>query len=199
MGTFIEFRDRLVEAIKDEFQDDLYYVDWYDGLFDEEDLKEWGAQTPCAMVSVNTRNTSKHHSTGELLTDLKVTVVIIEHDGRQPRDADIKCWNLVERLGDWANLNKFKFESAGAASEIQMKRLKDPELRREGVALGVVEWCTNLTHGTRKFEQHEYIYYEGERVVQTPRNRILGAVATYTRDGLREVTETVDLTPGVDE
>lgn len=195
MSKITEFRDRVVNVLKEQVQG-LQEVEWYDGLFDEKDINEWSLRTPCAMVAVR-RAPASNHSTGELNIPLRVHAVVITQDSRVPRDADAACWDLIEEIAVLANLNNFGDPNAGYSSDVRFERLQDPELRREGIAVGLAEWTTTLTIGRNMTAEHEYVYdpATGERVVQTPRDLFLGRAVKLR--GV-PVNETVNLTPSED-
>lgn len=176
MSKIVDFRTRIMEAIT--ALELFAEVDWYDGVFDQTDIEEWSLRSPSAFVSVR-RAPTEHHGTGELNADLRCVVAIIAQDRTRPRDADTLVWDLIEAVSDLANLNKFGDPNAGAATGIKFERLVDPELRREGVAVGVVEWCSNFTFGTNTFDERNAIYHNGVRITQTPET--LGGRASAIR------------------
>lgn len=169
MSKIVEFRDRIVQALKD--LDVFADVDWYDGIFDQQDIEEWSVRSPAAFVSVR-RAPTTHHNTGELNADLRCVVAIIAQDGSRPRDADGVVWTMLEKIAVLANLNNFGMpEHAGRATGIKFERLVDPELRREGVAVGIVEWQSGFTFGRNTFIEHDRIFLpNGNQVQPTPPN-----------------------------
>jgi hypothetical protein len=165
MSKIVAFRDRVQAAIAT--VEGVREVDWYDGLFDQQDIEDWSLKVPCVFVAVQRVPKTTHHSTGELNCTLKCVAVIVDQDLRV-RDADSRVWDLVEKIADLVNLNQFGDPNAAPACDVSFERLRDPELRRDGVALGIVTWEQGFTIGTNRSEQHEYIYYQGERITQVP-------------------------------
>jgi hypothetical protein len=155
MSKIVDFRDRIIEALKVKFGN-LRQVEWYDGIFDEEDVQEWVVDTPSAWVSVDNVD-GDQHSTGEMNATLRCIVAIVDQDVNVPREADARVWSLIEGIADWARLNKFGDPNAGGACNIKFRRLKHPALRREGVALGIVEWRSTLTIGRNWYVEREFI------------------------------------------
>lgn len=168
MSRIVDFRERIMDKIRTTIGE-FAQVDWYDGIFDVDDVEEWSISTPCAWVSINTIPTT-HHSTGEMNAQLRCVVVIVESDRRAPRDADGRCWALMEQVADLANLSVFSDPNAAPASEVKMVRITDPQLRRDGVALGIVEWMSGLALGTSRTAKHEFLYHNNARITQTPLN-----------------------------
>ncbi|WP_298962223.1 hypothetical protein [uncultured Methylobacterium sp.] len=148
MSLIAGLRQRIVDAIRDEI-DDLYNVDWYDGLFDEEDVTEWGQSAPAAYVAVLKAPTDPH-ATGEMLADLQIVVVVVTQDVSQAREGDGQNWGFMERIAALAKDNAFGDPNAAPAANVDFKKMRHPHLRREGVHIGVVEWRSNLTIGTNK-------------------------------------------------
>ncbi|MEE9481856.1 hypothetical protein [Methylobacterium ajmalii] len=148
MSDIVAFRQRIMDTIEANVPG-IAKVDWYDGLFDEDDVREWGLNTPAVMVAVLTVP-NDHHTTGEILADLHCLATVITQDVAEPRDNDLQNWTLMEAIAKLANLNQFGDPNAAAACDVEMKRLRHPELRREGVAIGIVEWRSNLTIGRNR-------------------------------------------------
>jgi hypothetical protein len=192
MSKIVAFRDRVCETIA-AAAPELRDVEWYDGLFDEHDISDWSLNTPCARVAVMT-TTTQHEMTGEMNACLRVVVVIIDQDGQRQRDADARAWELVERVAVLANLNQFGDPDAAPATKVKFSRLSQPELRREGVSIGVVEWESDLTIGNNRSKAREFIYYNGQQVTQLPRSNVTGRGHGHNAAGM-ENDEVVDLTP----
>lgn len=184
MSRIVAFRERVMAYIRDSIPD-LAEVDWYDGLFSADDVKEWSMKTPCAWVSVTTVPT-EHHSTGELTTELRVVVAVIDGDRRRPRDADTRVWEIVEGLAVGVNLNTFEDENAGPATGIKIVRISDPDLRGDGISIGVVEWRSSLTIGDNRARRRDEIWHNGRRIEQMP-------TTLKGRAHLRGETDTMDL------
>jgi hypothetical protein len=196
MSKVVEFRTRIMQAISTSLTD-LQEVEWYDGIFDEDDIVEWSHKVPCAYVSVLNAPT-EHHTTGELNADLRCVVVILDADTYNARDADERVWSLCERLSELANLNRFGDPNAAPATMIKFKRLVHPELRRNGVAVGIVEWQSGLTIGKNQVDARDFVWNDGVKVTEHPRSQILGYMTSTDLAGV-PVTETVDLTPTEDD
>ena len=186
MSKIVEFRDRVIEEIRTKVPE-LLNVDWYDGLFDEDDVKEWGGAAPSAYVALLKTNATPH-STGEMLVDLAVVVVVVTQDGYSSRDADSQNWDFIERIAVLAKDNQFGDANAGIAAGIDFKRMRHPELRREGVAVGLVEWTSNLTIGVNKTQRrNEILGIEGDPIGfprnLTGRNRLASGGTDVTELG----------------
>lgn len=166
MSKIVGFRGKIIEELKTKVPD-LKEVDWWDGLFDHTDISEWALKTPAAFVSVTNVPTS-HATTGELSTDLKCVIAVIEQDRRSPRDADEKVWDLLEQIAVLVNFNSFGDDNAAPGCDVKFKRLRDPELRREGVAVGVIEWNSGLTIGNNRARDRDLVMFNGQRVTQMP-------------------------------
>ena len=181
----IEFRTRVFDAIKANIPE-FVEVDWYDGLFDEKDVEDWMVSTPAAYVAAVSIPRNTQHTTGEMNADLRIIVTVITEDQFSARDNDEQNWFLMEKLATLANQNKFGDPNAGCATVPMIKRLRDPGLRREGVALGVVEWDSGLTFGTN--HAHEFVndVNTGERIVNMPTmNAFLGVAEVSNRGMVR--------------
>jgi hypothetical protein len=165
MGKILEYRERVCDAIRTLIP--KMDVEWYDGIFDEKDVGEWILRTPAARVAVM-KSPTKHHSTGELNTYLRVVCVVVETDGRGQRDGDMRVWDWIEQIAVFANLNKFGDLNAGPATEVNLTRLSDTDLRRDGVTIGVVEWETCLTIGNNRAYDRDQVFFENRHVTQTP-------------------------------
>jgi len=192
MSSIVAFRERIMEEIRTRITD-LYEVNWYDGIFDENDLVDWSHKTPAAYVSVLVNTDTQHHATGELNVPLRCVVVVLDSDTHEPRNADERIWKICEDIGVLANRNTFGDPHAGNATKIKFQRLVHPELRREGVAVGLVEWQSILTLGINQVERRDFVWHDGRKVTQHPRARILG----YADVELGPISgrDTVDLTP----
>jgi hypothetical protein len=166
MSKIVGFREKVMQYIRDNIPE-IVEVDWYEGLFSFDDVKEWSLKTPCAWVSVTNVPTS-HHVTGEMNADLRVVVAIVDADGRAARDADGRVWNIMEDLAVKANLNTFGDPNAAPATGVKFLRISDPDVRAERISIGVVEWRSGLTIGVNKSRLREEIYHNGERVTQFP-------------------------------
>lgn len=163
MSAFASYRERVMHAIKSGVTS-LKHVDWNDGLFDEREIREWSVASPSAFVSIHNIITS-HHSTGELNAETRIRVVVVAHNKRKPRDADIACWLAIEQIAVIANQNKFSQKpeggqdhSAGPATDLRLERIPDPQLLDEGVALGLVEWSANICFGINRVREREFIH-----------------------------------------
>jgi hypothetical protein len=188
MSKIVEFRDRVIEEIRTKVPE-LQAVDWYDGLFDEDDVKEWGGAAPSAYVALLKTNTTPH-STGEMLVDLAVVVVVVTQDQYEAREADAQNWDFIERIAILAKDNQFGDPNAGIAANIDFKRMRHPDLRREAVAVGLVEWTTNLTIGVKAdTRRNEILGIDGEQIGFP---RTLTGRSTL-RDGGTDVTDLTDV------
>lgn len=162
----VAFRDAVVAVVRAGVPE-LVSVDWCDGLFDEVDIKGWSLSTPCALVAAR-RAPSDPHSTGELNCALAMLAVVVVQDGDNGRDADPLCWQILEEIAVLANHSNFGAPDAGPSIGIRFDRLNDPVLRRDGLAIGVVEWTNGLTIGVNAVEA-QYLYYDAGRLVsRTP-------------------------------
>lgn len=195
MSRIVAFRGRIMDAVGACIPD-FAEVDWWDGIFDEDDLQEWSAKTPAAYVSVTSVPTA-HAATGELNTDLRCVIAVVENDRRRPRDADERLWDYLERLAVMVNLNRFGDPHSAPATAVKIRKLPDAELRREGTAIGVVDWNSGLKIGVNQVHKREYVYHPvtGERITQTPKDLFLGYASAHTADGRVAARERVDLTP----
>ncbi|MGJ4945072.1 hypothetical protein ACQR1W_31215 [Bradyrhizobium sp. HKCCYLS1011] len=194
MGKVVDFRQKIIDGLKTLYP--IMDVDWYDGLFDEQDIADWTLKTPCARVAVMASK-SENTFTGELNALLRVVVVLIDENKHVSLDGDSRAWDMVETVATWANQNQFGHPDAAPAQNIQFKRISQPVLRREGVSVGVVEWQSDLMIGINKVLQREFFYDQnGQMITKVPSSRvsILGHVQTAA--GLSG-DETVDVTPEV--
>ncbi|TXM68197.1 hypothetical protein [Methylobacterium sp. WL120] len=155
MSKIVEFRQRIIDEIREKLPE-LNHVDWYDGLFDEDDVKEWGEAAPSAYISL-LRTGTHPHSTGEMLVDLNVVVAVVTQDHQFAREADEMNWELIEKIAILAKDNKFGDPNAGPGENVDFKRMRHPDLRREAVAIGIVEWTTNVTIGVNRSRLREEI------------------------------------------
>lgn len=193
MSKIVAFRDRIMETLRESVPD-LNEVEWYDGIFDEDDIVQWSHKTPCAYVSVLNAPTA-HHSTGEMNADLRCIVVILDADSYQPRDSDARVWSLCEQISELANHNSFGDDNAAPATAVKFKRMVHPSLRREGVAVGIVEWQSGLTIGRNHVDERDFVWHNGEKVTEHPRSRILGYASVRRPDGSVSDRFEEDLTP----
>lgn len=191
MSAIVNFRKNIIDAIKAEAPS--MEVDWFDGLFDEKDVADWTLKTPCARVAVM-NVPAEHHSTGELNACLRVVVVIIEENRHVILDGDESAWDLVEKVAIMANLNTFGNPNAAPATKVVFKRISQPELRREGIAVGIVEWQSDLMIGRNRSREREFIYFNGQQVTQVPRSRVTALGQVNLASGAH-AEETLDITP----
>ena len=192
MSEIIGFRDRIIETIRANIPE--LNVDWYDGLFDEHDVDEWIVTAPAAFVAAVSIPKNSPHQTGEMNAMLRIIVTIVTEDRISARDNDTQCWAYMERLAVLANQSRFGDPNAAPAETPMLKRLRDPVLRREGIALGIVEWDSGFTFGRNRTAEHEYVFNPatGERVVDIPTmNAFLGIAQVVDPRGTR--TESLGL------
>ncbi|BBB99787.1 MULTISPECIES: hypothetical protein [Bradyrhizobium] len=192
MSAIVNFRNNIIEAIK-AAAPEIQNVDWYDGLFDEKDIADWTLKTPCARVAVMNVPT-EHHSTGELNACLRVVVVIIDENRYVQLDGDADAWDLVEKIAIMANLNTFGDPNAAPATKVIFKRISQPELRREGIAVGIVEWTSDLMIGVNRSVERSYFFLNGERINKVPRSRVTALGQINLASGAH-AEETLDITP----
>jgi hypothetical protein len=191
MSAIVNFRNKIIETIRTAAPN--LDVDWYDGLFDEKDVADWTLKTPAARVAVM-KVPAEHHTTGELNACLKVVVVVIDENRHVLLDGDEDAWNLVEQIAILANLNTFGDPNAAPATKIDFKRISQPELRREGITVGIVEWQSDLMIGRNRSREREYVFLNGQQITQVPRSRVTAQTDIELASG--EVThETLDITP----
>ncbi|MCW2078014.1 UNVERIFIED_ORG: hypothetical protein M2193_000189 [Bradyrhizobium japonicum] len=191
MSAIVNFRTNVIEAINAIAPE--MNVDWYDGLFDEKDIADWTLKTPCARVAVMNVPT-EHHSTGELNACLRVVVVIIDENRYVQMDGDANAWDLVEKVAIMANLNTFGDPNAAPATKVIFKRISQPELRREGIAVGIVEWTSDLMIGRNRSVERSYFFLNGERINKVPRSRVTALGQINLASGAH-AEETLDITP----
>lgn len=179
MSKVVEFRNRVIESLKslEIFMD----VDWYDGVFDQQDIADWSLRCPSAFVSVRRSSEPYPDSSGQINPCLRCVVAIIAQDHLRPRDADEAQWNLIESVIAHVQHNYFEDPNVGPAHDVFFERIVDPELRREGVAVGIVEWKQSIRLGTDHFDRRDAIMNNGVRVTQVPMN--VSAHATVRLDG----------------
>lgn len=189
MSKIVAFREAVMQSLRDNVTD-LREVDWYDGIFNQDDVSEWTLRTPSAFVAVMS-GPSDHYATGEMAMDLRVVVAIVDQDHRSPRDADERVWGLCEQVSILANLNTFGIADASAATKVKFRRFAHPELRHEGVAIGVVEWQSTLTIGRNRVRERDFVYHQGVRIDQTPLN--LNGKATLRKGAQVADAETMPL------
>ncbi|GAA0005344.1 MULTISPECIES: hypothetical protein [Bradyrhizobium] len=192
MSAIVNFRNNIIEAIK-AAAPEMQNVDWYDGLFDEKDIADWTLKTPCARVAVMNVPT-EHHSTGELNACLRVVVVIIDENRYVQLDGDANAWDLVEKIAIMANLNTFGDPNAAPATKVIFKRISQPELRREGIAVGIVEWTSDLMIGRNRSVERSYFFLNGERINKVPRSHVTALGQINLASGAH-AEETLDITP----
>lgn len=191
MSAIVNFRNKIIETIRTAAPN--LDVDWYDGLFDEKDVADWTLKTPAARVAVM-KVPAEHHTTGELNACLKVVVVVIDENRHVLLDGDEDAWNLVEQIAILANLNTFGDPNAAPATKIDFKRISQPELRREGITVGIVEWQSDLMIGRNRSREREYVFLNGQQITQVPRSRVTAQTDIELASGA--VThETLDITP----
>jgi hypothetical protein len=155
MSKIVDFRQRIIDAIKTKFPE--MDVDWYDGLFDEQDIADWTLKTPCARVTVMNAP-SEHEATMEMNARLRCMVVIIDENKNASLDGDARAWEYVEGIAVLANLSVFGDPNAAPATMVKFRRISQPVLRREGVAVGVVEWESDLTIGRNRILERDFYY-----------------------------------------
>ncbi|MEN3238536.1 DUF1834 family protein [Methylobacterium ajmalii] len=194
MSQITEFRDKVMATLRTKVPT-LREVEWYDGLFDETDMEDWIVNAPAAYVAAIGVPYNDPHSTGEMNLCLRMVVTVIVEDRIVARDADPQCWELLERIADVVNMNSFGDPNAAPANIPTLKRLRDPELRRQGVALGVVEWMQGFTLGTSRSEAHEYPHHPdtGKRFDKIPDNLFIGESTVRRGNLVRD--DRVDLSP----
>ncbi len=194
MSQITQFRDRVMETLRIKVPE-LREVEWYDGLFDEEDMDEWIVNVPAAYVAAMGIPYNDPHTTGEMNLCLRMVITVIVEDKVLPRDADTQCWELLEKIADLVNMNGWGDPNAAPACIPTFKRLRDPELRRQGIALGIVEWMQGYTMGTSRSEAHEYPHHPdtGMRFPKIPDNLFIGE-STVRRGNLAR-DDRVDLSP----
>jgi hypothetical protein len=189
MSKIVAFREAIMAGLQTTITD-LKEVDWYDGVFDQNDIDDWSVRTPAAFVSV-TNGPIKTHSTGEMNTALRVVVCIIDEDKRKPRDADARAWKICEDTATYVHQNTFGDENAGIACDVKMRRLSHPLLRHQGIAIGIVEWESTLTIGHNRVIERDHVWHNGVMVTQTPPG-LSGRGTPYNEQG-RALTEVLGL------
>lgn len=167
MSNIFAYRERVLAFVRENIPE-LREVDWYDGLFDEQDIRDWSLQTPCAFVAI-TNAEAVDFVTGESSVPLDCVMVVIAQDRRAPRDADEICWTIIEKAALSFRQQTFGDPNTGVAERIKFKRLKDPAMRRESVAIGVVTWRATLTLGTNVAARRDMIFdMYGQRITKVP-------------------------------
>lgn len=194
MSAIVDFRDRIIEAIKTILPS--LDVEWYDGLFDEQDIADWTLRTPCARVAVMNVPT-EHTSTKEMNACLRVVVVVITENKHFTLDGDIEAWETIEKIATLANLSTFNDPNAAPATKVKFSRISQPVLRREGVAVGVVEWESDLTIGLNRVRERDFIYFNGQMITQVPQSNVSANGYVHNAAGLED-DESLDVTPEVD-
>lgn len=194
MSKIVDFRQKIIDGVKELYPE--MDVEWYDGLFDEQDIADWTLKTPCARVAVMNVPT-EHTMTGEMNAQLRCVVAIIDENKMASLDGDARAWDYVEGIAVWANMNGFGHPDAAPATKIKFKRISQPVLRREGVSVGVVEWESDLMIGRNKVFEHEYIYYQGQRVTQLPQTTVTARGNVHNAAGLVDDNDTMNVTPEV--
>lgn len=197
MSKIVSFRDDIINKMMDDIPD-LKDVDWYDGIFDEADIKEWSMKFPAARVAVMNVPT-QHHSTMEMNASLRVVVVVVAENQRGDRDADARNWELLESIAVWANLNAFGNGAAMPATKVKFQRLSDPELRNEGVAIGVVEWESVLKIGKNRVHERDFVWHNGQMVTKVPQTRVTAQGYVHDAAGNVDERDVLDITPDTDE
>jgi hypothetical protein len=191
MGKIVDFRQKIIDGLKTLIP--ALDVDWYDGLFDEQDIAEWTLKTPCARVAVMNVPTEQTF-TGELNALLRCVVVIIDENKYVALDGDARAWDYVESVATWANMNEFGHPDAAPASNIKFKRISQPVLRREGVSVGVVEWQSNLMIGANKVLQRDFVWNNGQMVTKVPSTKVMALGYVHNDAGLSS-NDSLDVTP----
>lgn len=193
-SEIVAFRDRIIDVLREEVPE-LRSVDWYDGLFDEDDVKEWTVDAPAAYVAAVSIPDNRAHTTGEMNASLRIIVTVVTEDGIIARDNDEMNWRLMEKIAIVANQNRFGIRNAAPASTPMIKRLRDPQLRREGIALGVVEWDSGYTFGRNRSVEHEYVndVDTGQRIIKTPTMNAFLGVSAVRQGSERSGEETADM------
>lgn len=148
MSSIVALREAIQAAIREKIPE-IVEVDWHDGVFDENDVEEITRYTPAAYVTVINAPVDEQLATGEMNLDVRVFVNIItsDSDSREERGSDAQVWRLMEKLAVLANFNAFAVPLCAPARGVMFKRLRDPELRRQGIAVGCVEWSNGLKIG----------------------------------------------------
>lgn len=169
-SAVVNYRDSVIASLQTNVPE-LLQVDWYDAIFDEADIEAWSNLNPAAMVAVRDVPMLPH-STGEQNASLDMIVSVIVADQSAPRDADATLWAIMEKVADIVFYNRFGDLNAAVPNNMRMARLREPELRRMGVALGVVEWTAGLTFGGNRAIADWY-YSDpatGQLITQMPPN-----------------------------
>jgi hypothetical protein len=168
MSRIVDFRQKIIDAIKTMFPE--MDVDWYDGVFDEHDIADWTLKTPSARVATISIPRGEHEVTGELNAPLRCVVVIIDENRNVALDGDARAWGYVENIAILANMNTFGDPNAAPATHVKFQRISQPVLRREGVAIGVVEWESALTIGHNRVLERDFIYRpdNGQMIARLP-------------------------------
>lgn len=191
MSAIVAFRQKIIDAIKTASPD--LDIEWYDGLFDETDIADWTLKTPCARVAVMNVPTEQT-STMEMNACLRVVVVIIDENSRAALDGDARAWELIEKVAILANLNTFGDPNAAPARAVKFKRISQPVLRREGVAVGVVEWESDLMIGRNRVLERDFVYFNGQMVRQVPQSAVTARGLVHNAAGL-SANDEADVTP----
>jgi hypothetical protein len=192
MSRIVDYRDKVVEFVRTNIKE-IREVDWYDGLFDADDIKRWALKTPAAFVAITDAPT-ENLPTGESQANLSCVLVVIDQDKRKPRDADTRVWNVLEKATILFKLQTFGYEWASATWNLDFQRLKDPEMRREGVAVGVVTWKAGVTIGDNTALRRDQIFdLNGDPILQVP-PRLSARETVYGQGEHLEVSEP-DLSP----
>lgn len=148
MSRIVALRDAIQDRLREEIPD-LAHVDWHDGAFDDDDVRDLTSRTPAAYVTLLSVPSDQQLSTREMNADVRVFVNIVTSDSdfREERGSDPAVWLLMEQVATLANLNTWGVPGCAPANGVRFKRLRDPTLRREGVAVGCVEWSNGLKIG----------------------------------------------------
>jgi hypothetical protein len=195
VSKIVAFRDRIIKAIQDLYPD--MNVEWYDGLFDEQDIADWTLKTPCARVAVMNGG-GEHEVTGEINGTLRCVCVIIDENSRAALDGDARAWEYVENIAILANLNTFGDRNAAPATKVKFKRISQPVLRREGVAVGVVEWESSLTIGRNRVRERDFFYdSKGQMITKVPQTKVTARGFVHNAAGFQD-NEELDVTPEED-
>lgn len=198
MSNIVALREAIMASIQTNMTE-LAHVDWHDGAFDDDDIAEITSLTPAAYVTVLKVPTSDQLTTRQLNADLRIYVNLVcsDADGREERGSDKQVWNLMERLALLANLNKWGVPECAPANQVHFQRLRDPKLRREGVAVGVVEWSNGLVIGENAIYKRDYLPDPTTTLAQS--GATFQGSATVIRGDASSTDEPVDVTVPADD
>lgn len=198
MSRIVALRDAIMASIRTNIPE-IEHVDWHDGAFDDADIEELSFRTPAAYVTILAVPADVHLMTGEMNADVRVFVNLVTSDeGKiEERGSDPEVWTLMERLATLANLNTFTCPFVAPANGVRFKRLRDPHLRRQGVAVGVVEWNSGVKIGRNTFVERNFPL--GPNTTLRQANLATTASAAIRSGGEIEVSETPGIDPGASE